>query len=139
MIDSFSIALLVRPSQTLDCTVRVPLFVPFITTGSGANDPHHRGAARLRLVTFVHADHVIVQACAGVEIIFVDPQPFDVDGASTLAASATRALLLWGPINHHWRLPLVTDKVCDSRADVKTSIDVHGDKCEILTSAPGFA
>jgi hypothetical protein len=79
--------------QTLGCAVRMPLScMPFTDMsadmGSGANDPHPAGVAGCSPLTFMDADHTATMACAGADIIFVDPQPFNVDGTST-GASAT--------------------------------------------------
>ena len=82
-------------TQILVCAVlSVPLAVPFADVntdvGFGANDPHPAGVAGLGPVTFVDADHTTTRlASAGVEIVFIDPQPFNVEGTSTLATSAT--------------------------------------------------
>ena len=80
--------------QTLGCGVRMPLAgMPFtdVSTdmGSGANDPHPAGVAGPSPSTFMDVDHTATVACAGEEIIFVDPQPFNVDGRSTSGTSAT--------------------------------------------------
>ena len=97
--------------QTLDPAYML-LCVPFTNvsadTGSGANDPHPAGIARLCPVAFVDADHT----GAGVEIILIDPQPFNVDGTGTIGASATCAFLLWWPITHDRSLSFTTDEVC---------------------------
>jgi hypothetical protein len=102
---------------TLGCAVRVPLAVPCTNVKanavSGANDPHPTGVAGLGPVTFVDADRTTTMASAGGKFVFIDPQPFNVDGTSSSETSATCARLLWGPINHGWSLPLVIDEVCD--------------------------
>ena len=74
--------------------VRMPLAgMPFTDvcadTGSRADDPHPAGVAGRSPLTFMDANHTATMACVGVEIIFVDPQPFNVDGASTSGTSAT--------------------------------------------------
>ena len=83
----------VPQTQTLHCAVRVALAVLFtdVSTdmGSGAHDPHPTGVSGLGPLTFVDADHTATLASAGVEIVFVDPQPFNVDGTSSLATSST--------------------------------------------------
>ena len=88
-------------------------------TGPGADDPHPTGVAGRSPSAFMDADHTATAARAGVEIIVVDPQSFDVDGRSTSGTSETKTLLFWRPINHDWRLPLVIVEVCDifGRAD----------------------
>ena len=102
--------------QTLGCGVHMHLAgMPFTDvstdTGSGANDPHPAGCAGRIPLTFIDIDHTATLACAEVEIIFVDPRPFNIDGTSTLGTSATWSLLSWGPINHDQRLRLVIDGV----------------------------
>ena len=88
-------------------------------TGSGADDPHPAWVAGHSPSAFVDADDIATAACAGVEIIIVDPQSFNVDGRSTSGTSETETLLFWGSINHDRRLPLVVVEVCDifGRAD----------------------
>ena len=102
---------------TLDCAVRVALVVPFTNVstdaGSGANGPHPAGVTGPRPVTFVDADHTTTLASASGKIVFIDPQPFSVDGTGSSATPTTCARLLLGPINHSWSLPLVIDEVCD--------------------------
>ena len=81
--------------QTLGRGARMPLAgMPFTDvstdTGSGADYPHPAGVAGRSPLTFMDADHsTATAACAGVEIIFVDPEPFNVDGRSTSGTSGT--------------------------------------------------
>ncbi|KAF8545922.1 hypothetical protein OG21DRAFT_1518440 [Imleria badia] len=80
--------------QTLDCAVHIPLSgVPFTDviadTGSGGDDPHSAGVSRRGPLAFMDADHTATVVRAEVNIIFVDPHPFNVDGTSTLGTSAT--------------------------------------------------
>lgn len=102
----------------LDCATSICMFlsVPFLDVGtdvgSGTNDPHFAGVAGFGPPALMDADHGIILAGAGEEILLVDPHPSDVDGASTLETSATRAFLLWGPMDHDWRQPPVADKFC---------------------------
>ena len=103
--------------QTLGCAVRMPLGgMPFTgvsaDAGSGADDPHLAGVAGRSPSTFMDADHTATVACTGGEIIFVDPQPFNVDGIGTLGTSVTCTLLFRRPVDHDWGLPLVIGEVC---------------------------
>ena len=72
---------------------RVRLSVPSAdvsaNVGFGANDPHPAGVAVLGPLTFVDADHTIAFSSAGVEIILIDPHPFNLDGTCTLITPAT--------------------------------------------------
>jgi len=85
----------VPQTLALGRAVCVPLFVPFQDVSTdmefGANDPHPAWIAGLGPPAFMDADHGIITR---VEIFFVDPHPFDVDGASTLGTSTTCAFLL---------------------------------------------
>jgi hypothetical protein len=89
----FSSSAPVPQTQTLDCAVRVALAVPFMDVstdaGPGANDPHPTGVAELGPLTFMDANHTATMASASVEIVFIDPQPFNVDGTNTLPMSST--------------------------------------------------
>ena len=82
-------------------------------TGPGADDPHPTGVAGRSPSAFMDADHTATVARAGVDIIVVDPQSFNVDGRSTSGTSKTKTLLFWGSINHNRRLPHVVVEVCD--------------------------
>lgn len=68
--------------------------MPFTNMGadassSRANDPHPAGVAGFGPLTFVDDNHVTTRTRDRVEIIFVDPEPFNVDCTSTLATSVT--------------------------------------------------
>ena len=103
--------------QALDPAVHVPRYVPFTdastNTRSGANDPHPAGVARFGPVIFVDAGHTTALTGAGVEIFFVDPQPFHVGGTSTLATWTTRVFLLWSPIIHDGSMSFIIHEVCN--------------------------
>ena len=68
---------------------RVPLANVSVDVGSGANDPHPTGVAVLPPLAFVDNDRTTSLNSAHVDIILIDPHPFDLDSTRTLMASAT--------------------------------------------------
>ena len=105
------------PEAIGPAVLRVHLCVPLANVsadvGSGANDPHPTGVVVFCPLAFVDTDRPTPLNSAHVEVILIDPRPFDLDSACTLVTSAARNFLLWGAINYDRKPFLVTGEVSD--------------------------